>query len=403
VLPHIAPQFQEFRDEFRARRQARRQRRRHAPFSAHDGSEGDDVRDHGPRSANEHELKSFDPSEAAASSGVKHLQASSGLRSRISAQSAASSETTHTAVHDDSSDVKLIDAVRIFTLTHLVASLEFRPHSTSYLQPQTSEIPYVPLTPSPNPWSASHGGTPASEEAPTSYSPSRSPFQLGSDTPTHASVTPARILRELDSDSPTFSPISTSPMAPQIQLPTPTASPSPTLSPSLSELSEVRAQHASVSEDDEGPRGGLNPFGDYLAPGMSRSTTLTSGMAESFVTANSPGTEFRSLPPTEPTSPLTEASFLSADDDDMTMSSFGSPDLPAFVHPMQQHILDQDEIAPLDDPFAGFTPVRPASTAGAPVVGSPEGPEQHLSDDEGSNDGSWEELSPPLSPRTRTT
>lgn len=151
-------------------------------------------------------------------------------------------------------------------------------------------------------------------------------------------------------------------------------------------------------------------------------------MAESFVTADSTGTEFRSLPVTEPTSPFTETSFLSADDDEMTVSSIASSEDLLFVPPGQEQEGQSDSFEdftedPFGDPFLGLTPMRNtfASATNPPVPesvggsdsewghvientssnsGSQSGHRDDESSSEGSSEGSWQEVgSLPTSPK----
>ena len=280
----------------------------------------------------------------------------------------------------------------------------------------------APLIPSPNPWTASVSQNAFSDMESSKSSPSQSPFQLGSETPTLASATPPRVRAEsieaTTHEPPAYSPLSASPSGVQLQLPTPSPSASASSSPRARSISPGLLESAASSAH-------LNVDLGLFAPGISRETTTS--MADSFVTANSPGTDFRSLPATEPTSPFTETSFLSAEDDDLTISSIASSDDLAFVPPSQEHDFspDPEDSAedPFEDPFLGFTPMRnsvipaptspaPASTVGSDsdwghILGSASsngGSERgHRDDDnssEGSSDESWQQIgSSPTSPR----
>lgn len=82
-----------------------------------------------------------------------------------------------------------------------------------------------------------------------------------------------------------------------------------------------------------------DPHPDLIASSMSRTTT---DMSASFMTAQSPGTDFRSFPPTEPSSPFSDIFALSVSGDESVstdMYSFpsqSSESLPVFAAPEEE-------------------------------------------------------------------
>lgn len=134
-------------------------------------------------------------------------------------------------------------------------------------------------------------------------------FVLGADTPSLASqLSSPQNLSSSFSDSPVHSPTV---MSPRVQLPTPPSEPE---SQPQRPLSPVVLSPGSMSPEAPSPRA-LSP--PALAPSMVGSRSMSSQL--SFVTANSPTTDFHSLSaPSQPTSPFSDTfTFSGSDDDDM--------------------------------------------------------------------------------------
>ena len=158
-------------------------------------------------------------------------------------------------------------------------------------------------------------------------------FVLGADTPSHTSgrSSPQVHTPSLDTSS-IHSPVSASP---RIQLPTPPSelefSPQRPLSP-RNELESVR----SVSPEAPSTRA-LSP--PALAPSMNNARSLSSHL--SFVTANSPTSDFHSLSsPSQPNSPFSDSLTFSGDEDMYSFRTHSSDSLIRMTmetHDMETH------------------------------------------------------------------
>ncbi|KAL5507718.1 hypothetical protein ACEPAH_5336 [Sanghuangporus vaninii] len=266
--------------------------------------------------------------------------------------------------------------------------------------PNDNNIPITPLAPEPNPWSSAQA-----PRSPT-LSPSRSPFELGTESPMTLSSPKSSNVSLGDSLASPAAP-------PRIQLPTPSDSDVEIMAPSSpethpdpfesgepplfasthSQLSTPSASSAALSPETAFHE--LHP--DLYAPPISRTTT--GGMSASFVTAQSPSTDFRSFPPTEPTSPFSETFTLSGDEDMYSLPSRSDSDesLPVFAAPGEEHgrRIDDGLTFVVGDQF---------STGNERVHDELSDSLSEASGDVGSNGGfsdeSWSEFSsPPTSPR----
>ncbi|EJD01745.1 uncharacterized protein FOMMEDRAFT_22093 [Fomitiporia mediterranea MF3/22] len=301
--PYVTPQFTQWREERRARNEERRRRRQPAP--PHFTHEASPVRSR----ASTHEMQDMGLSGSRGDS--INVPLSSGLRLRRSNAGVSNVEGSTVQAPGP------MDA------------------------PSGDNIPYTPLAPERNPWTDPQ----SSRSSTLSPSPSRSPFELGSESATLPSTSPRIDDLSLGS-SRASSPRIISP--PRIQLPTPSESVSednavprpgsPETHPDLLEWSAVESvsshsgHSAPASELQQSQTLLLDPHSDVHASAMSRTVTDTSA---SFMTAQSPSTEFRSFPPSALTSPFSETFALSGEEDMYSLPSHvsSSESLPVFAAP----------------------------------------------------------------------
>ncbi|KAL5487501.1 hypothetical protein ACEPAI_5609 [Sanghuangporus weigelae] len=369
--PFVRPHLAQWREETRARREANRRRRQPvSPHTTHEAAATGSMSG----SSSIHEMEDLGRSATESSSSTRNFPTttSSGIRMRRS--NAEPSNVEDVAVQGSG----LIDI------------------------PNDNNIPITPLAPEPSPWS--------SVQAPRSptLSPSRSPFELGSESP--------MTLSSPKSGNVSLSDSLASPAAlPRIQLPTPSDSDVEIMAPSspethhdpfesgeppqfastYSQLSTPSASSAALSPETTSHE--LHPDLSVYAPPISRTTT--GGMSASFVTAQSPSTDFRSFPPTEPTSPFSETFTFSGDEDmySLPSRSDSNESLPVFAVPGEERGRGNND---------GLTFVvgNPFSTGNERAHDELSDSLSEASGDVGSSGGfsdeSWSEFSaPPTSPR----
>ncbi|THH06647.1 hypothetical protein EW145_g3944 [Phellinidium pouzarii] len=246
------------------------------------------------------------------------------------------------------------------------------------------DIPYRPMQP--ESWRGS-----AATATPT-VSPPQSPFTLGSEsvTPlTSPHSTPLQLHNSSIISSPMHSPIVVSPhelpsLFEDAPLPPRPSSPSPfQASEDLNAVQSPAVTMPSVAPSTYFenpwaiPPASARPQAPENLHVLVQSTSMqTSSSSLSFNTALSPQTEFRSLPPSQLTSPFSDSLTLSEND---TMYSFGSRSSESFL------TFNENEGGRLD------------SSVSNSEVGDDDELNENLSEGPSEGEGSWEEVSEPRS------